>query len=306
MSSANKNTSQISKISFRELQIQIEEFRQKRDDLNKKTKKFITELQEIDGEIDGYLKVVKDDYKKKRDYWNDKVKKLKDKKIEYKQLLDKCIDEGKAILKTSKKGKDTKKFISIKQIDKKIDNLERRIEIENLEIVEENAIIDKIRELVQIKHDFLDEQQNNDYLRIERKIKIVKINLNKIYEQLSKWSNKSQNYHAKMHETYEKINELREKKKALEEELIENKKAADQYHEQLLRVMDKRKKISKGKRPYNSSQSRSKTPYRKKPRKNYELEKIKREKLAIALEKQKAGRKLNLFEARLILEQPKD
>lgn len=306
MSSANKNTSQTSKISFKELQIQIEEFRQKRDDLNKKTKNFITELQEIDGEIDGYLKVVKDDYKKKRDYWNDKVKKLKDKKIEYKQLLDRCIDEGKAVLKSSKKGKDTKKFISVKQIDKKIENLERRIEIENLEIVEENAIVDKIRELAIIKHDFLDEQQNNDYFRIERKIQIVKINLNKIYEQLSKWSNKSQNYHAKMHEAYEAINELREKKKALEEELIENKKAADAYHEQLLQVMNKRKKISKGKRPYNSAQSRSKTPYRKNTRKNNDLEKLKREKLAVALEKQKAGKKLNLFEARLILEQPKD
>jgi len=306
MSSANKNTAQISKISFKELQIQIEEFRQKRDALNKKTKDFITELQAIDGKIEVYLKVVKDDYKKKRNYWNDKVKKLKDKKIEYKQLLDKCFDEGKAILKTSKKGKDTKKFVSIKQIDKKIENLERIIEIENLEIVEENAIVDKIRDLVQIKHEYLDEQQNNDYLRIERKIKIVKINLNKIYEQLGKWSNKSQNYHAKMHETYELINELRDKKKVLEEELIENKKAADAYHEQLLRVMNKRKKISKGKRPYNTSQSRSRTPYRKKTRQNVELEKLKREKLAIALEKQKAGRKLNLFEARLILEQPKD
>jgi len=306
MSSANKNTAQTSKISFKELQLQIEEFRQKRDDLNKKTKEFITNLQEIDGEIEDYLKVVKDDYKKKRDYWNDKVKKLKDKKIEYKQLLDKCIDDGKALLKTSKKGKDTKKFISIKQIDKKIDNLERRIEIENLEIVEENAIVDKIRELVKIKHDFLDEQQNNDYFRIERKIQIVKINLNKIYEQLSKWSNKSQNYHAKMHETYEIINELREKKKALEEELIENKKAADEYHEKLLQVMNKRKKISKGKRPYYPSQSRSKTPYRKKTRKSDEIEKLKREKLAVALEKQKAGKKLNLFEARLILEQSKE
>jgi len=306
MSSANKNTAQISKISFKELQIQIEEFRQKRDALNKKTKDFITELQAIDGKIEVYLKVVKDDYKKKRNYWNDKVKKLKDKKIEYKQLLDKCFDEGKAILKTSKKGKDTKKFVSIKQIDKKIENLERIIEIENLEIVEENAIVDKIRDLVQIKHEYLDEQQNNDYLRIERKIKIVKINLNKIYEQLGKWSNKSQNYHAKMHETYELINELRDKKKVLEEELIENKKAADAYHEQLLRVMNKRKKISKGKRPYNHPQSRSRTSYKNKTRRNNELEKLKQEKLAIALEKQKAGRKLNLFEARLILEQPKD
>jgi uncharacterized coiled-coil DUF342 family protein len=249
---------------------------------------------------------VKDDYKKKRDYWNDKVKKLKDKKIEYKQLLDKFIDEGKKILKTSKKGKDTKKFISIKQIDKKIDNLERRIEIENLEIVEENAIVDKIRELAKIKHDFLDEQQNNDYFRIERKIKIVKINLNKIYEQLSKWSNKSQNYHAKMHEAYETINELREKKKALEEELIDNKKAADEYHERFLQVMNKRKKISKGKRPNNTYQSRSKRPYRKKTSRNDDLDKLKQEKLAVALEKQKAGKKLNLFEARLILEQSKE
>jgi uncharacterized coiled-coil DUF342 family protein len=152
----------------------------------------------------------------------------------------------------------------------------------------------------------LDEQQNNDYFRIERKIQIVKINLNKIYEQLSKWSNKSQNYHAKMHETYELINGLREKKKTLEEELIENKKAADSYHEQFLKVMNKRKKISKGKRPYNAPQSRSRTPYRKNTRRNDELEKIKREKLAVALEKQKAGKKLNLFEARLILEQPKE
>jgi uncharacterized coiled-coil DUF342 family protein len=306
MSSANKNTAQISKISFKELQIQIEEFRQKRDDLNKKTKNFITDLQAIDREIEDYLKLVKNDYKKRRDHWNDKVKKLKDKKIEYKQLLDKFIDEGKTILKASKKGKNTKKFVSIKQIDKKIDNLERRIEIENLEIVEENAIVDKIRELAKIKHDFLDEQQNNDYFRIERKIQIVKINLNKIYEQLSKWSNKSQNYHAKMHETYELINGLREKKKTLEEELIENKKAADSYHEQFLQVMNKRKKISKGKRPYNAPQSRSKRPYRKNTRRNDELEKIKREKLAVALEKQKAGKKLNLFEARLILEQPKE
>jgi hypothetical protein len=33
-----------------------------------------------------------------------------------------------------------------------------------------------------------------------------------------------------------------------------------------------------------------------------ELEKLKQDKLAEALEKQKAGKKLNLFEARLILE----
>ena len=103
MSKANDNSPQTSKNSFRELQIQIEEFRQKRDDLNKKTKNFISKLQAIDAEIDNHLNLAKQDYKKKRDYWNDKVKKLKDKKNEYKEILDKCFEEKKKFLERVKK-----------------------------------------------------------------------------------------------------------------------------------------------------------------------------------------------------------
>jgi chromosome segregation protein len=305
MSRANTNTSQSSKNSFKELQLQIEEFRQKRDDLNKKTKEFINKLQEIDVEIEKKLVLAKDDYKKKRDYWNSKVKNLKDKKIEYKNILDKFVAEKKALIKESKKGKENKKYVSIKQIDKKIENLERRIEIENLDIPEENAMVDKIRELAHVKQEFLAEQQNSEFLKIERKIQIVKINLNKIYEQLNKWSNKSQDYHAKMHEIYQNVNELREKKKKLEEELIENKKAADNYHEKFLRVMSKIKKESKGKRP-TYTPKKYKAPKRQRTIKNEELEKLKQDKLAIALEKQKSGKKLNLYEARLILESSKE
>jgi uncharacterized coiled-coil DUF342 family protein len=305
MSRANTNTSQSSKNSFKELQLQIEEFKQKRDDLNKKTKEYINKLQEIDGKIEKNLILAKDDYKKKRDYWNSKVKNLKDKKIEYKNILDKFIEEKKIILKESKKGKGNKKYVSIKQIDKKIDNLERRIEIENLDILEENAMVDQIRDLAQIKQTFLAEQQDSDFFKIERKIQIVKINLNKIYEQLNKWSNKSQDYHAKMHEIYQTVNELREKKKRLEEELIENKKAADAYHEKFLRVMSKIKKESKGKRP-GYTHKKTREPRRQRTIRNEELEKLKQDKLAVALEKQKSGRKLDLYEARLILESSKE
>jgi len=305
MSKVNANIPQTSKNSFKELQHQIEEFRQKRDDLNKKTKDYINKLQTIDTEINNNLNVAKQDYKKKRDYWNNKVKKLKDKKNEYKEILDKFLEEKKKIIQKSKKGRDTKKYVSVRQIEKKIDNLEKRIEIENLDILEENAMVDQIRDLAQVKLDFLAEQQNSDSFKIDRKIQIVKINLNKIYEQLNKWSTKSQNYHAKMLEIYQTVNELREEKKALEENLIENKKAADAYHEKFLRVMNKRKKESKGRQSnYSSKKPRpSKRPFTKR---NYELEKLKQEKLAAALEKQKAGRKLNLYEARLILESSKD
>jgi len=298
MSRNNTKNTQNSRTSFRELQILIEDLRQKRDDLNLKTKGFISELQEIETEINTNLKAAKEKYKKKRDYWNNKVKQLKDKKLEYKTLLDNLFEEKKSV---QKKGINSGRPISIKQIERKISNLERSIETDNLDIAEENAMVDKIKELAESNQQFLANQQNSEFFIIERKIEIVKINLNKIYEQLNKWSNKSQENHAKMLEIFNKVDELREQKKRREEELIENKKAADRYHEQYLQVMNQRKKISKDKGPYNPSK---RPPYRSKQinKKKQMIEKIKENKLAEAIEKQKAGKKLNLFEARLILE----
>lgn len=293
----------------RDLQHQIEDYRQRRDDLNKKTKEYINSLQNIETEISNYLQTAKKVYKKKRDYWNDKVKKLKEKKIEYKNLLDNFIEEKKKYQKANKNNDITKQFASIKQIERKIESLERKIETENLNISEENDIVDVIKDLTQKKQEFLNAQQNENVFKLERKIEIVKINLNKIYEQLNKWSNKSQEYHAKMLELFQKIDELKESKKIKEEELIENKKTADSYHEQFLLLMNQRKKSNKGKgrrSSYKSSKTRPMTDRIKKFNKQNELlEKMKQDKLAVALEKQKAGKKLNLFEARLILEQPK-
>ena len=304
MSRNNKGSSQIPKLSFQELQLQIEEFRKKRDDLNQRTKDLINDLQEIDNQIEAKLNVAKENYQKKRDYWNSKVKKLKDKKNEYKKILDGFIEDKKNIIKENNSEGESKKVLSVKQIERKIENLERRIEIDNLEIPEENAIIDKIKELAQIKQDYLSEQQNSELFKLEKKIKIVKLNLNKIYEQLNKWSNKSQNYHAKMHEMYQSVNELREKKKGLEEELIANKKAADEYHEQFLKVMNQKKKVSRGKKLQKFERPVKKS-YKVDNKRMEELERLKEAKLAEALEKQKAGKKLNLYEARLILEQSK-
>ncbi|MFX0026886.1 MAG: hypothetical protein ACFE8M_10795 [Candidatus Hermodarchaeota archaeon] len=304
MSSEKSKFSQRSRLSLKELQDQIEVFRKKRDDLNKKTKDYINELQEIDNQIDNYLKLAKNDSKKKRDYWNSKVKQLKEKKIEYKKIFDKFIDEKKSLQKLSDQVKDGNKFVSIKQIERKISALERKIETENLDISEENTIIDKIRELAKIKQDFLAKQQNSELFKIERKIQIVKINLNKIYEQLNKWSNKSQKYHIKMNELYQLVKDLRDKKRAIEEELIENKKEADKCHEQYLKLMNERKRFPKGKQSYKQGK-RSKKPYKVQTKRDEELEKIKQEKLATALEKQKAGKKLDLYEARLILEKSK-
>ena len=305
MSRERPHNTQTSRTSFRALQSQIDDLRRKRDELNNKTKQFINDLQDIETEIANSLKIAKEKYKKKRDYWNDKVKQLKDKKIEYKTLLDRFLEEKKSLQKTDIKSKDNKQILSIKQIERKIDNLERRIETEKLDITEENIIIDKIRELAAMKQEYLSQQKNSELFKIEKKIEIVKINLSKIYEQLNKWSDKSQENHAKMLEEFQNVDKLKEDKKKLEEELIENKKTADQYHEQYLKVKNQRKKTYKGKKPYTPSK-KPVPKFNKISKKDEMLEKIKQDKLATALEKQKAGKKLNLFEARLILEKSKD
>ena len=131
----------------------------------------------------------------------------------------------------------------------------------------------------------------------------MKINLNKIYEKLNKWSDKSQENHSKMLEVFQKVDKLKEKKKSIEEDLIENKKIADRYHEQYIKVMNQQKKSFKGKKPYRPSKSQH---MNHRVKRNELLAKIRRDKLATALEKQKSGQKLNLFEARLILERSKE
>jgi uncharacterized coiled-coil DUF342 family protein len=306
----SKERVESTQFSFKDLQGKIEEFKNKRDQLNKKTKEYINNLQDVESEINNSLKIARDTYKKKRDYWNNKVKLLKKKKIEYKTLFDNLITEKKTIQKERRNNDEQLDFVSIKQLDRKIENLERKIETENLDITEENEIIDKIKELAEKKQKFFATQENDVYYKLERKIEIVKINLNIIYEQLTKWSNKSQKNHAKMLELYQKANDLKDNKKRVEEELIENKKSADKYHEQFLNAMTELKKRYKTKRTYKTKVKKG-VPSKKKPGYRFSnkdkelLEKMKQDKLTVALEKQKAGKKLNLFEARLILEQNK-
>ncbi|MBN1217187.1 MAG: hypothetical protein JXA99_17335 [Candidatus Lokiarchaeota archaeon] len=293
-----------STISFQDLQSKLNEARKKRDELNQKTKIYISSLQEIESVINDLINNTKERYRKKRDYWNKKVAELKEKKIEYKEMLKQIINEKRELQKDRKKNKGS--FLSVKKIDSKIENLERMIETENLDIAEENNIIDQITDLMKKKQELLGEENNNEYFMKEKKIKIIKINLNKIYEQLDKWSNKSQDYHNKMLEIYEEVKENKNKKKKIEEELIENKKQADKYHEQYLELVKEGKKLPRNKN------YRSKKPKSNVQRlishnniNNKKLEKIKQDKLATALEKQKAGKRLNIYEARLIFEKNK-
>ena len=137
--SRDKTNTNKPNLSFRDLQDKIEDCKNKRDDLNKKTKDYIKRLQEIDNEIVEYLKIAKSIYKKKRDYWNLKVGKLKEKKIEYKDLLDKFTGEKKLYLRKKGIDRGNKHLVSLKTVERKIENLERSIETDALDMEEENG-----------------------------------------------------------------------------------------------------------------------------------------------------------------------
>lgn len=279
------------------LQSQINQAKKKRDELNSKTQDYIKSLQEVESQIQETLDEA-NKLKDKRNRWNERVAKLKDKKLEYKDLLNELIKKNRGL--GGNRRQREAEYMSAKKIDRKIENLERQIETENLTMQEENAIVNEIQELAQQKKDLLEVDQNQEIMKNEKKIEIVKINLDKIYEQLNKWSNKSQKYHKKMLEQYDTVDELKEKKNNIEEKLIENKKKADNFHEKFIELRKKQKKSSGGRR---SSRRHSKRRYNKK--KDRELEKIKQSKLETALKKQKEGKKLNIYEARLILEKNK-
>lgn len=302
----SKDKTEYSQLSLNDLQVKIEDFKQKRDDLNKKTREYIDSLQKNENEIIDLLKSARDVFKPRRDHWNKKVRQLKNKKDEYKNILDKLVDERREVRKDHKHVKGSKSFTSVKKLERKIEFFERVIDTENLEINEENEIVDKIRDLEKEKQELKTTQQDNGIYLLVRKIEIVKINLNKIYEQLNKWSSKSQKYHMKMLELYQKANTLKENKKQMEEELIYNKREADKFHNQYLEVITHKKRKTRHKKPYKSNyQKGPRTGRGQRPKNKHQemLEKLKKEKLAVALEKKKAGKKLNLFEVRLILEQ---
>ncbi|GAG59298.1 unnamed protein product [marine sediment metagenome] len=297
------------------LQQKIEVFRRKKKELNKYIKEYIASFQMIESEFNNSFSATKDIYNKKGDYCNKKIKKLRNKRIEYKHLLDNLFEEKKNLQKLKPNDKDLKLINSInnsiKQIERKIHNLEGIIKTEILDINEENNIVEKIRELEGKKQEQLgalakkeqeqiETRQNNEFYKNLRKIKIVEVKLRRIHEQLNKWSNKKRNYHIKMLDLYRKAKELKDNPKKMEEELIKNKNVANSYHLHFINVLNLKNKISMRRKPRKkqiiSPLMRLSIEKRKM------IKKLKQEKLAIALEKQKSGKKLDIHEFRLILE----
>lgn len=297
----------------------------KRNLANKEIENYIKSFQNIDSEIYKSLFAAKEFYDKKRHYYNQKIKKLKQKEIEFKKLLDYVYKESKNVSEPKVKDEISTsiKHIkdSIEEIEHKIYNLNNKIEEQTLDIDEENYIIDDIKNLdrdkqINLRHlrklegDLIKEMRGNTYFKTIRTIEILEINLKEIHRNLNKWPKKKVKIHKQMLDLYRKAKEFENIKRQIEKELLGAKQTSDKnlqlfyelknwsekkaFQEQLrvFKNKAKAKEIGKLKTKYIIKKKRTQKKFMKK-------------KLAIALEKQKSGKKLDFYELKLILEHSK-
>ncbi|MFX1393620.1 MAG: hypothetical protein ACFFAH_08595 [Promethearchaeota archaeon] len=308
---------------FTGLEKQLKELSNKKNQLNTIIKKHINSFKIIESEIYKSLFNARKVYSKNRQFCNKKIKHLKEKQTEYRKILDN-LDKEK---KTLQKPRYNENFLklsnsfnnSIKLIDYNINELNKILNTQILNITEENNLIEKISRLERkkrkriellsvIKHKQLTELHKSNYYKTYKRIENLKNNLKEIYRLLKKWSKRRQIYHKKMLDLYRKAREFKNYKKKTEEELKEYKELSNHFHSYFLKVLDQNEK--KLKRLYKS-RSKQKPRQIQSPMINLIVEKKKlhkqfiREKLAIALEKQKAGKKMHISEFKLILDDSK-
>ncbi|MHA2119748.1 MAG: hypothetical protein ACW990_00950 [Promethearchaeota archaeon] len=301
-----------------------------RNQLNSKLKNFILNLQSIDSEIFISLFNAREFYYEKRYEINEKLENLKRKKIEREDLWNRLTKEMSTLPKPKSfqpVSIDSTKH-SIEEIENKINIINNTLEEEILEINEENEIIENLRELedkrqkeinrlVELEKQQVKKLQNNDYYKTQRRIETVQKELEEIYENLINLSYERLMTHTKMFDLYRKTKEFEKIKKDTANELTQNYNTADGYHQLYLKLLDQNKKklletlSNRPKRkvhPRRKIQPReSETPKAKaiiKKKKKYK--RLEQKKLAIALNKQKSGKKLDFYELKLILKHSKN
>ncbi|MHA1478754.1 MAG: hypothetical protein ACTSPU_11190 [Promethearchaeota archaeon] len=317
---------------FNKWQKNIINFTLKRNLVNKELEIYIKSFQTIDSEIYKALFTAKEYYNKKHRYYNQKIKRLKQKEIEFKQLLDYVNREKRSLTEPKVKDEISSSIryikLSINEIEDKINDLSNQIEELNLDVDEEDNIIEDIKNLdkdkkINLRHlrkleqDLLREMQHNSYFKTVRTIEILEINSKIIIPRnLNKWSKKRVKIHRKMLDLCRKAKVFENIKKQIENELLGIKKIIDRclrlysaktgqnknkLIEEQLRFFKKKAKAkakakAKEKRIINTKYIIKKKRLEKK---------FKNKKLEIALEKQKSGKKLDFYEFKLILDSKK-
>ncbi len=310
---------------FHNWQKDIINFALKRNLANKELENYIRSFRNIDSEIYKSLFTAKEFYYKKRRYYNQKIKKLKQREIEFKKILVSLYKEKKNVSEPKEKNEISTSIKRIKdsiiEIEDKIYDLNNKIEEQTLDIDEESYIIEEIKNLdrdkqINFRHlrklegELTKEIRSNTYYKTVRTIEILEVNLKEIHRNLNKWPKRKIKIHKQMLNLYRKAKEFENIKRQIENELIGVKQTTDKSIQLFYELKNKsgKKAIQEQLRFFKEKAKAKelrvlKTKYiikKKRTQKKYT-----KDKLRIVLEKQKSGKRLDFYELKLILDHSK-
>ncbi|MFW9865541.1 MAG: hypothetical protein ACFFEN_05515 [Candidatus Thorarchaeota archaeon] len=310
---------------FNNLQYEIQGLVDSKKELNTALMNFIYEYQLTETKIYTVLFNALIFYKKRRYLYNHQITKLREKQIKYQRQLKSLLIKKKNLTapqldKNIPISIESKKDY-IKEIENKLSDLNKTIEIRVLDIEEENEIVEKIRRLekskqvniqrlIELEQKQIREIENSDYYKTHRKIENTEMKLTDVNIDLNRYAYKRLNSHKKVLFLYRKVRDFEKIKIKLENELLENRNVAADSYELVLKLSNQNH-INLFKELYNQSKNKTSLKVLVPKKKRVKVEKkkaytkLKNEKLTIALEKQKAGKKLDFYELKLILENSK-
>jgi uncharacterized coiled-coil DUF342 family protein len=273
----------------------VVELKRLRDMHNNETRELINKIKKQQIEASN-IRNQAIDYRKKRDDLNKKVQDIKKDKNELSDSLNEARGDLKDAKTESKSAEDVKKRknqqAQAAKLRRSIEQLEKRIETEDLDMKEENQIVDQIgkleAELRELTKDTTKPKVFKDQIE---KIKQYREGLKGVNDNLKDAAEESQNYHLLYLDVTKEMDELRSEKRVLQRELNENRYIADIYHTRLIELssqVNRQKKITQ------------KMAFQNKKKVKKEIQKIT---LQDAKDKLKKGVKLNIFEARAYLEE---
>lgn len=310
---------------FNDIQDDLREIAQKKNSLKNKLKDFIFSFQMMDSRIQKTLFIARDFYMNKRYYYKLRINNLKKKKIETKKLWTRYSNEIKKLTIPSFDENISKSIgflkYSLKDIKFKINNLNKKLEAQILDINAENKIIEllleleeeekqKTNELLNLEQSQAKKIKSSEYYQTQRRIEDLELKLTEIYNDLKKWSNRLLHSHKKMFILYRQAKKFEDIKKNINIFLVDNKNTTNYYNQLFSDLMKENNdnlvkelmSLEKIKKAREKARERKTSSIKYIIEKKRTSKKLIKEKLTAALEKQKSGKKLDFYELKLILD----
>ena len=290
-----------------------------KEQFNKNLIEIVSNFQLLEKEIYSLFFSAKIQFWEQIKLLNKKISKYQQKKVVNIQLLEDLINEKENLPKPNLKANKTvieqlKK--SIQEIEDKLTNLNIKIEEINLDIDEENEILERINNLDKEKskklkkvkdmtQNIIETLENNEYYVLLNLIEVLQQRIEEIETKLINLFNSRIMTHKECLSSYHKIKSFELIKKRLNSDFNKNLILLNHYNETFKEnINDKElfreifKRLQRGKE-IKKKKSRREILIIKKKRL---LKKLKEERKKKALDKKKAGKRLDFYELRLIMD----